>query len=337
LAALRHGGQRMQLLRMGLAVAAVLGVTALGACGNDGTPESIETSTTSAPTPNLSTSVPSSTGVTRSPSASSSPRATATNAEVGPEKGFSTALFGQSTVVDNRWFPMKPGTQFIYEGHTIEEGERIAHRAIFTVTDLTKVIAGVRNVVVWDRDYTAGKLEETELAFFAQAKDGMIWHFGQYPEVYEEGSLVETPAWIHGIRGARAGITIKPDSRLGEPSYSQGWGPAVGWSDRARVHKTGQKTCVRAGCYSDVLITDEFSLDEPGAHQLKYYAPGVGPVQVGWLGNDPTKETLELVKITRSSPRELAALREQALKLERNAYRLSKDVYAHTAPMEKPR
>lgn len=321
---------------MGLAVAVVLGVTAPSACSKEEIPGSAGTSTTSAPTPSTTPSDPPSTSMTRSPSTSSSPRTTATNAEVGPEKGFSTALFGQSTMVDNRWFPLEPGTQLIYEGHTIGEGERIAHRVIFTVTDLTKVVAGVRNVVIWERDYSSGQLEENELAFFAQAKDGKIWHFGQYPEVYEEGSLVETPAWIHGIAGAQAGITIKPNSRPGEPSYSQGWGPAVGWSDRAQVYKTGQKTCVRAGCYSGVLVTDEFSADEPGAHQLKYYAPGVGLVRVGWLGNDPTKETLELVKITRNSPRELAALRQQAMKLERNAYRNSKDVYAHTAPMEKP-
>jgi hypothetical protein len=328
----------MERLRVSLAMAVMVGTAALGGCSAGETSRSEGTSTTPASkSPVTPTSTPTSGGTPRSPGTPSSPRATGTATEVGPEKGLESALFGHSTTIDNRWFPLKPGTQFIYEGHTIEDGERIAHRVVFTVTDLTKVIAGVRNVVVWDRDYTAGQLEETELAFFAQADDGTIWHFGQYPEVYEEGELVEAPAWIHGIQNARAGITIKPDSRPGEPSYSQGWGPAVGWSDRARVYRTGQKTCVRAGCYSGVLVTDEFSLDEPGAHQLKYYAPGVGLVRVGWAGNDPTKETLELVKIARCSPRELANLRERALKLERNAYRISKSVYARTAPMEKPR
>ncbi|WP_132191511.1 MULTISPECIES: hypothetical protein [Kribbella] len=208
---------------------------------------------------------------------------------------------------------------------------------VFTVTDLTKVVGGVRNVVVWDRDYSAGQLEETELAFFAQADDGTVWHFGQYPEVYEEGKLVEAPAWIHGLQGAQAGITIKPNSQPGQPSYSQGWGPAVGWSDRARVYRTNQRTCVRAGCFTGVLVMDEFSADEPGAHQLKYYAPGVGPVRVGWAGNDPTRETLELVKVARCSPTEMAVVRENALKLERNALRMSKNVYALTTPIEKPR
>jgi hypothetical protein len=130
---------------------------------------------------------------------------------------------------------------------------------------------------------------------------------------------------------------MKPNSQPGQPSYSQGWGPAVGWSDRARVYRTNQKTCVQAGCYSGVLVMDEFSADEPGARQLKYYAPGVGLVRVGWAGNDPTKETLELVKITRCTPAELVQLRKRVLQLERSAYKISKSVYGRTTAIETAR
>ena len=58
----------------------------------------------------------------------------------------------------------------------------------------------------------------------------------------------------------------------------------------------GQKTCVPVECYKNVLVTEEFNPDEPGAYQLKYYAPGVGNVRVGWRGEkEEEKETLELV------------------------------------------
>jgi hypothetical protein len=65
---------------------------------------------------------------------------------------------------------------------------------VFTVTDLTKVVHGVRNLVHWDRDYSQGQLLETELARFAQDDDGNVWHFGQYPKEYEEGKFVAAPA-----------------------------------------------------------------------------------------------------------------------------------------------
>ena len=52
------------------------------------------------------------------------------------------------------------------------------------------------------------------------------------------------------------------------------------------------RTCVEAGCYDGVKVTEESSEDEPGALQHKYYAPGVGGVRVGWVGNDPVQGTL---------------------------------------------
>ncbi len=33
----------------------------------------------------------------------------------------------------------------------------------------------------------------------------------------------------------------------------------------------------------------------PGAFQLKYYARGVGNISIGWTGDDPNKETMDLV------------------------------------------
>ena len=112
----------------------------------------------------------------------------------------------------------------VYRGVTIEDGEKIPHRVELTVTDLTKVVAGVESVVILGRDFTRDTLEESELAMFAQADDKTIWHLGQYPEVYEDGEIVETPAWVHGVQGAQAGITIREGDEVGDPSYSQGWG-----------------------------------------------------------------------------------------------------------------
>jgi hypothetical protein len=323
------GGAGMQPRKMCLVMAVALGAIVPAACGSGGTSQSGQTPTTAPPT-----TIPSATPTTPPPS---TPSATKANPVVGPEKkSLANATFSRSTVIDNKWFPLRPGMQYIYEGVTIEDGERIPHRLVLTVTDFTKEIGGVRNVVMWDRDFAAGVLEEAELAFFAQDDDGKLWHFGEYPEVYENGKRVEAPSWIHGIQGAAAGITVKPDAKLGDSSFAQGWGPAVAWSDRARVYRSGQKTCVKAGCYNNVLIMDEFSFDEPGAHQLKYYAPGVGLVRVGWYGNDPTKETLELVRIVQASPETMAFIQQQALRLERSAYNVSKNVYALTKPMERP-
>jgi hypothetical protein len=255
---------------------------------------------------------------------------------IGSAKDFDRARFDRSTDVTNKWFPLKPGTQYVYEGQAFDDGDRIRRRVVFTVTDLTKVIAGVRTVVAWDRDYDDGELIESELAFFAQDNDGNVWHLGQYPEEYEDGKLDKAPAWIEGIKGARAGLAMKANPDPDAPDYAQGFAPApLFWDDRARVYKMGLRECVPVDCYENVLVMEEFEQRIPGAFQLKFYAPGVGGIRVDWRGpKEEEKEELELVDLVLLDEASMAKVREQALRLERRAYEISKDVYGRTEPIE---
>jgi hypothetical protein len=247
---------------------------------------------------------------------------------------FDAANFDRSTEVDNDWLPLAPGTFWVYEGTTTEDGETLAHRLEFTVTDLTKVIQGVRTTVAYIVDFREGEVVEEEIAFYAQDNEGDVWYLGEYPEEYEDGEFVEAPTWIAGLEEARAGIKMRAEPQLGTPRYFQGWGPAVDWSDFAQVDQIGQETCVPVDCYQDVLVIAESSLDEPDAFQLKYYARGVGEVRVGWRGADATQEQLELVEFTQLDPEALAQARDRALELEQHAYQISEDVYAQTSPVE---
>jgi hypothetical protein len=252
-------------------------------------------------------------------------------------KDFARSRFDDSTNITNKWWPLKPGSQYVYTGSAIDDGERLRRRVVFTVTDLTKVIGGVRTRVAWDRDYDDGELIESELAFFAQDTDGNVWHLGQYPEEYEDGKFVKAPAWIEGIKGARAGLAMKAEPHLGTPDYAQGFAPApLFWDDRGRVYKINQRTCVPVDCYENVLVMEEFEQRIPGAFQLKYYAPGVGGVRVGWRGpKEEEKEELVLADLVRLDRDEMAQVRREAFALERRAYKISKNVYGRTAPMER--
>jgi hypothetical protein len=252
-------------------------------------------------------------------------------------EGFDPGNFDRSAVIDNKWLPLKPGTQSTYQGSTNEDGETIPHQLVSTVTDLTKIVHGVRVLVVWEQDRRGGKVEEAELAFFAQDRHGNVWHLGEYPEVYEDGKIVEVPAWVAGRKGARAGIAMKAKPKLGSPDYAQGFAPPpVNWVDRAEVYKEGVKTCVPFGCFDDVLVTREFEVGKPEAYQLKYYAPGVGNVRTGWMGrNDKDHEVLRLVRRTQLSQQGLKAARGAALRMEARAYRIRKAVYGATTRAER--
>jgi hypothetical protein len=244
--------------------------------------------------------------------------------------------FSHPARIDNRWFPLHPGTQFILEGRANRGNGRRRHRVVFTVTDLTKVIDGVSTLVLWDRDYNAGTLEEAEITFHAQDDDGNVWNFGEYPEEYEHGRLTGAPdTWLAGTARARAGILMLATPRPRAPSYLQGWAPDIEFADRARVYGTHRSDCVPLACYENVLVTDEWNPSEPGAHQRKYYAPGVGNIRVGAAGEDSERETLVLVRVRHLSTGGIATVRAQALKLDRRAYRTRPDLYSDTPPAER--
>jgi hypothetical protein len=251
------------------------------------------------------------------------------------EKDFDRNNFSDSTAIDNKYSPLVPGTQFVYEGESDRGHGRRRHQVIFTATDLTKEINGVRSLVMWDRDINAGKLLEGELALFAQDDDGNVWNMGEFPaEFDEEGKFEGAPdTWLSGVQGARAGVYMRGNPKVGTPSYHHGLVPKIGFADIAKVYKTGQRNCVPTGCYEDVLVTDETNPVEPqDGHQLKFYAPNMGNIRAAPGKGGKEKEVLVLVKVMKLGPAQLAHARREALKLDRRAFQSRKPVWGGSTP-----
>jgi len=256
-------------------------------------------------------------------------------ASCAPAVDFDSHNFSNPTRINNKWFPLVPGTQYILEGQANRTGEPLPHKVIFTVTDLTKVLDGVRTVVVWDRDFNEDQLVEAELSFFAQDKAGNVWNLGEYPEEYENGQFTGAPStWISGLAEAEGGLHMLAKPRTGTSWYLQGSAPAIEFLDCAKVLKTGETVCVPVKCYDDVVVTDETSpLDQGGGHQLKYHAPRVGIIQVGAVA-DKEGETLVLTGLVRLGQGGLAEAHREALKLDKHGYVVSPDVYGKTPHAE---
>jgi hypothetical protein len=247
---------------------------------------------------------------------------------------FDVNNFNDPTKIDNKYSPLEPGMQFIFEGRSNRGLGRLPHQVIFTVTDLTKEINGVRTVVLWDRDINAGKLLEGELAMWAQDDDGNVWLLGEYPEEYDEqGNFEDAPdTWLAGVERAQAGIMMRADPKTGTSRYRQGLAPEIGFSDVARVEQTGQKNCVPTGCYDDVIVTRETNPDEPAdGFQLKYYAPEIGNIRAAPRGGKE-KEILVLIKARKLGAEEMAEVRREASVLDRRAYRTQKKIWGTTQP-----
>jgi hypothetical protein len=243
---------------------------------------------------------------------------------------FDASRFSNGADITNAWMPLQPGRRWITEGVTIEDGERIPHKISFTVTSLTKVIAGVSTAVVWIEDISDGVVVEKEIAFYAQDDDGTVWYLGEHPEEYEDGEFVKAPTWIHGFEEARAGVKMFAEPATHSQALFQGWAPAVEWSDYGRIDEVEPEDCVRAGCYKDVIRFAESSLGEEGIFQLKSYAKGIGEIRVGWRGEAESREELELKAAATLSSTALARYDEMARALEAHAYQISPKVYGQT-------
>jgi hypothetical protein len=251
---------------------------------------------------------------------------------------FNRARFHRSTTIDNRRIPLLPGTELILKGHVTEGKTSTPHSLVTIVTDLTKVIDGVRTVVVWERDFDAGQLAESELFFEAQDDAGNVWNLGEFPADFDGAVFTGAPkTWIAGVsRGARPGILMLGQPQVGTPQYSEGFAPTVGFNDVARVARTGvDDVCVPVRCFDNVLVIDESSPNDPtGGHQLKSYAAGVGNILTTPVGGDQ-QETLALTRLSHLGEDDREAVCQQALTLERRAYQVS-TVYQQT-PHATPR
>lgn len=176
--------------------------------------------------------------------------------------------------VDNPWFPLTPGTTYVYRGSDTGQPSR----DVVTVTHRTKRVDGVPCVVIEDRLYLSGRLAERTTDWYSQDKQGNVWYFGEETANLDENGHVTSTwgSWEAGRDGARAGIFMPARPKVGQSfrqEFYQGHAEdhfeIVGL--RASVH-TPYVSSTRA------LLTKEWSPLEPGVIDHKLYVHGIGTV-----------------------------------------------------------
>jgi hypothetical protein len=139
---------------------------------------------------------------------------------------------------------------------------------------------------------------------------------------------------MSGVDGAQAGVLVPGKPSVDHPEWLQGFSPSIDFLDCAVVSRIGGTVCVPVGCFDDVTVIDERSpLDPTGGIQQKTYAPGVGLIAIGAVG-DPEGETHVLVESRTLDRHELRKARKEVLKLDRHGRRVS-EIYATIPPLER--
>jgi hypothetical protein len=175
--------------------------------------------------------------------------------------------------IDNPYFPLTPGTTFVYEGQTQQGFEHDE----FAVTHRTRTILGVRCVEVHDTVETDGQVTEDTLDWFAQDRDGNVWYFGENTHELENGLITTIEGtFMAGVNGDKPGIIMKAHPAIGD-FYRQEFS-LNNAEDFAETRSLTQTVRVPAGTFHNCLKSKETTPLEPDLLEYKFYAQGVGNV-----------------------------------------------------------
>jgi hypothetical protein len=206
---------------------------------------------------------------------------------------FRPALFDdpRSPTKPDPYFPLTIGNLWEYKSQT--------QRDTVEVVNETKNIAGVTCVVFRDLVTENGELVEATDDWYAPAKDGSTWYFGEEAKDFEsfDGDDPKRPELVSiegsfkaGREHSKPGIIFLASPKPGDvyleefslanaedvteilsTTYSFGHDPEL---DQSVPQKLAETLCSGGDC----VVTKNFSLLEPGIFARKYYARGIGVI-----------------------------------------------------------
>lgn len=177
--------------------------------------------------------------------------------------------------IDNRYWPMAPGSRWVYRE---EDGEGGVQRVVVAVTDRTKPVAnGIEARVVHDVVSEGGEPVEVTDDWYAQDAEGNIWYLGERTAEYENGKVVSRAgSWEAGVDSAQPGVVLPAEPRPGLAYRQEHYAGKA--EDRAKVLSVDEQAEVPYGHFARVVLTKDLAPLEPRALEHKFYAPGIGPV-----------------------------------------------------------
>jgi hypothetical protein len=190
----------------------------------------------------------------------------------------------------NPYFPLTVGYRWDYRAGTETDDVEVVNE--------TKLIAGIQCIVVRDLVSRDGFIVEATDDWYAPAKNGASWYFGEEAKDFEvfDGDDPKRPELVSidgsfkaGLNGDKPGIIFLPSPEVGDVyveeaslgnaedvtvvlSTTYSYGNGAPELDELVPPDLAALFCSSGHC----VVTKNFSLLEPGIFARKYYAPGVG-------------------------------------------------------------
>ncbi len=178
----------------------------------------------------------------------------------------------------NPYFVLIPDFQLTLAGTVNKEAINLTITVLDDTVDVDFMGRTITTRVVEEFETADGAATEISRNLFAICQEtNSVFYFGEEVDIYEGGVIVgHEGAWLAGQNGALPGI-IMPGTVLLGGRYFQEIAPDVAL-DQAEI--LSMEPCeVLGATVENCVTTQETTPLEPGAKDIKVYAPGVGLVQ----------------------------------------------------------
>src|SRR5262245_2460125 len=190
----------------------------------------------------------------------------------------------------NPYFPLNVGRHWEYRSAT--------ELNTVDIVNETKLISGINCIVARDLVLVNGLTTEATDDWYASAKDGTAWYFGEETKDFEtfKGDNPMRPELVDiegsfkvGRDGAKPGIIALAAPKVGDAYFEEfSLGNAEDVTEiLSTTYSFGKDATLDEGvpaelaqrfCAGNCIVTKNYSLLEPGVFAHKYYARGVGVI-----------------------------------------------------------
>ena len=186
--------------------------------------------------------------------------------------------FNHPREITHPFLPLARLGQDVLQGHEgahkvrVERTARPEQQKVFKINGQS-----VAALVVEDRTFLDGRLEEVAVDYFAQDDAGNVYYLGEEVTDYDEKGKVKghEGSWMLGKDTQTPGLILPAQLKVGAKFKSEDVSGEIDETDE--VVALTETVTVPAGTYTNCLKIKETLAD--GSVEYKYYAPGVGVVR----------------------------------------------------------
>jgi hypothetical protein len=193
------------------------------------------------------------------------------------EKLLRGVKFSHPTAIDNPYLPLSNLKQDILEG--TEDGKKMrVERTAKPDMHKTFKFGGmtVEVLVVEDRAFVDGQLEEVAEDYFAQDDNGTVYYLGEDTDEYKDGKIASHEgSWLTGKDSPVPGVMFPAHAKLGAKWRPEDVSRSI--DERDEIVALGETVTMPAGTFKDCVKVKETLAD--GKVEYKYYCRGVGVVR----------------------------------------------------------